>query len=62
MTFNEVESSRRDALIRRESKIAAQPDRADACDYKLRAIALAFQNDEQVRSNGALAAGGFVGY
>jgi type I restriction enzyme R subunit len=50
-----VESQLRDALIRLNPEIAAQPDRADEVIYKLRAISLAVQNDGLVRSNEALA-------
>ncbi|EMB13664.1 type I restriction endonuclease subunit R [Rhodopirellula europaea] len=50
-----VESKLRDALIRLNPEIAAQPDRADEVIYKLRAIPLAVQNDGLVRSNEALA-------
>ena len=50
-----VESQLRDALIRLNPEIAAQPDRADEVIYKLRAIPLAVQNDGLVRSNEALA-------
>ncbi len=50
-----VESQLRDALIRLNPEIAAQPDRADEVIYKLRATLLAVQNDGLVRSNEALA-------
>ena len=50
-----VESQLRDALIRLNPEIAAQPDRADEVIYKLRAIPLAVQNDGLVRSNETLA-------
>jgi len=50
-----VESQLRDALIRLNPEIAAQPDRADEVIYKLRAIPLAVQHDGLVRSNEALA-------
>lgn len=48
-----IESQLRDALIRLNPEIAAQPDRADEVIYKLRAIPLAVQNDGLVRSNEA---------
>ena len=50
-----VESQLRDALIRLNPEITAQPDRADEVIYKLRAIILAVQNDGLVRSNEAFA-------
>ena len=50
-----VESLLRQALIRLNPEIAAQPDRADEVIYKLRAILLSVQNDGLVRSNEALA-------
>jgi len=50
-----VESSLRQALIKLNPEIAAQPDRADEVIYKLRAILLSVQNDGLVRSNEALA-------
>ena len=50
-----VESLLRQALIKLNPEIAAQPDRADEVIYKLRAILLTVQNDGLVRSNEALA-------
>ncbi len=50
-----VEPLLREALIRLNPEIAAQPDRADEVIYKLRAIVLSVQNDGLVRSNEALA-------
>ncbi|MEI8373673.1 MAG: type I restriction endonuclease subunit R [Planctomycetota bacterium] len=50
-----VEPLLRQALIKLNPEIAAQPDRADEVIYKLRAILLAVQNDGLVRSNEALA-------
>lgn len=50
-----VESKLRDALIRLNPEIEAQPDRAAEVIYKLRAIPLAVHNDGLVRSNEALA-------
>ncbi len=51
-----VESMLRDALIRLNPEIAAQPDRADEVLYRLRAIPLAVQTDGLVRANETLAA------
>ena len=53
-----MESSLRQALIKLNPEIAAQPDRADEVIYKLRAILLSVQNDGLVRSNEVLADGG----
>jgi type I restriction enzyme R subunit len=50
-----VESLLREALIKLNTEIAAQPDRADEVIYKLRAILLTVQNDGLVRSNEVLA-------
>ena len=50
-----VESKLRDAVIRLNPEITAQPDRADEVIYKLRAILLGVQNDGLVRTNEALA-------
>ena len=41
----------REALIRLNPEIAAQPDRADEVIYKLRAILLSVQADGLVRAN-----------
>ncbi|WP_248885517.1 type I restriction endonuclease subunit R [Acidithiobacillus acidisediminis] len=46
-----VESWVREALIRLNSEIAAQPDRADEVLYKLRAIVLAVRSDGLIRAN-----------
>ncbi|WP_144157900.1 type I restriction endonuclease subunit R [Paraburkholderia sp. BCC1885] len=46
-----VESWLRDALIRLNPEIAAQPDRADEVLYKLRAIVLAVRSDGLIRAN-----------
>lgn len=46
-----VESWLRDALIRLNPEIAAEPDRADEVIYNLRAILLAVQADGLVRAN-----------
>lgn len=46
-----VESYVRDALIRLNPAIAAQPDRADEVIYKLRAIMLAVRSDGLVKAN-----------
>ncbi|QYX51130.1 HsdR family type I site-specific deoxyribonuclease [Pseudomonas sp. S07E 245] len=46
-----VESWVRDALIRLNSEIAAQPDRADEVLYKLRAIVLSVRSDGLIRAN-----------
>ena len=46
-----VESYLRDALIRLNPDIAAQPDRADEVIYKLRAIVLSVRSDGLVRAN-----------
>lgn len=46
-----VEPWGRDALIRLNPEIAAQPDRADEVLYKLRAILLSVRTDGLVRSN-----------
>jgi type I restriction enzyme R subunit len=46
-----VESWVRDALIRINPEIAAQPDRADEVLYKLRAIVLAVRSDGLIRAN-----------
>jgi type I restriction enzyme R subunit len=46
-----VESWLRDALIRLNPEIAAQPDRADEVTYALRAIMLSVQGDGLVRAN-----------
>jgi len=46
-----VESWLRDALIRLNQEIAAQPDRADEVLYKLRAIVLAVRSDGLIRAN-----------
>ncbi len=51
-----VEPMVRDALIRLNPEIAAQPDRADEVLYRLRAIPLAVQTDGLVRANETLAA------
>ena len=46
-----VESHLRDALIRLNPEIAAQPDRADEVLYKLRAIVLSVRFDGLIRAN-----------
>jgi len=46
-----VESWVRDALIRLNPEIAAQPDRADEVLYKLRAIVLSVRSDGLIRAN-----------
>jgi type I restriction enzyme R subunit len=46
-----VEPWLRDALIRLNPEIAAQPDRADEVLYKLRAIVLAVRSDGLIRAN-----------
>ncbi|WP_043290554.1 type I restriction endonuclease subunit R [Pseudoxanthomonas spadix] len=46
-----VEPWLRDALIRLNSEIAAQPDRADEVLYKLRAIVLSVRSDGLIRAN-----------
>jgi type I restriction enzyme R subunit len=46
-----VEPHLREALIRLNPEIAAQPDRADEVIYRLRAILLAVRNDGLVRCN-----------
>ncbi|MHB2016750.1 MAG: type I restriction endonuclease subunit R [Candidatus Xenobia bacterium] len=46
-----VESWLRDALIRLNLEIAAQPDRADEVLYKLRAIVLSVRSDGLIRAN-----------
>ncbi len=46
-----VESWVREALIRLNPEIAAQPDRADEVLYKLRAIALSVRSDGLIRAN-----------
>ncbi|MBK1674616.1 DEAD/DEAH box helicase [Ectothiorhodospira shaposhnikovii] len=46
-----VESWVREALIRLNPEIAAQPDRADEVLYKLRAIVLAVRSDGLIRAN-----------
>ncbi|HEJ1526481.1 HsdR family type I site-specific deoxyribonuclease [Pseudomonas aeruginosa] len=46
-----VESWVREALIRLNSEIAAQPDRADEVLYKLRAIVLSVRSDGLIRAN-----------
>nr|WP_303680654.1 HsdR family type I site-specific deoxyribonuclease [Pelodictyon luteolum] len=46
-----VESMVRDALIRLNPEIKAQPDRADEVLYRLRAIPLSVQSDGLVRAN-----------
>ena len=51
-----VESWLRDALIRLNPEIAAQPDRADEVLYKLRAIVLSVRSDGLIRANEEMAA------
>ena len=51
-----VESWLRDALIRLNPEIAAQPDRVDEVLYKLRAIVLAVRSDGLIRANEEMAA------
>lgn len=46
-----IESWVREALIRLNPEIAAQPDRADEVLYKLRAIVLAVRSDGLIRAN-----------
>jgi type I restriction enzyme R subunit len=46
-----IESWLRDALIRLNPEIAAQPDRADEVLYKLRAIVLSVRSDGLIRAN-----------
>ena len=46
-----VESWLRDALIRLNPEVAAQPDRADEVLYKLRAIVLSVRSDGLIRAN-----------
>ncbi|WP_281982816.1 type I restriction endonuclease subunit R [Azonexus hydrophilus] len=46
-----VEQWMRDALIRLNPEIAAQPDRADEVLYKLRAIVLSVRSDGLIRAN-----------
>lgn len=46
-----VEAHLRDALVRLNPEIAAQPDRADEVLYRLRAIILAVRGDGLVRAN-----------
>ncbi len=46
-----VESWLRDALIRLNPEIAAQPDRSDEVLYKLRAIVLSVRSDGLIRAN-----------
>ena len=46
-----VEAWLRDALIRLNPEIAAQPDRADEVLYKLRAIVLSVRSDGLIRAN-----------
>ena len=46
-----VEPWLREALIRLNPKIAAQPDRADEVLYKLRAIVLSVRSDGLIRAN-----------
>ncbi|MGP5352560.1 type I restriction endonuclease subunit R [Pseudomonas helleri] len=46
-----VEPWLRDALIRLNTEIAAQPDRADEVLYKLRAIVLSVRSDGLIRAN-----------
>ncbi|MCP5357557.1 MAG: type I restriction endonuclease subunit R [Pseudomonadales bacterium] len=46
-----VETWLRDALIRLNPEIAAQPDRADEVLYKLRAIVLSVRSDGLIRAN-----------
>jgi len=53
-----VESLLRQALIKLNLEIAAQPDRADEVIYKLRAILLTVQNDGLMRSENLQVAGG----
>jgi type I restriction enzyme, R subunit len=51
-----VESWVRDALIRLNPEIAAQPDRADEVLYKLRAIVLSVRSDGLIRANEEMSA------
>ena len=46
-----VESWMRDALIRLNPEITAQPDRADEVLYKLRAIVISVRSDGLIRAN-----------
>jgi type I restriction enzyme R subunit len=46
-----VEPWLREALIRLNPEIAAQPDRADEVLYKLRAIVLSVRSDGLIRAN-----------
>src|SRR5690349_23311909 len=46
-----VESWLRDALIRLNPEIAAQPDRGDEVLYKLRAVVLSVRSDGLIRAN-----------
>ena len=46
-----VELWLREALIRLNPEIAAQPDRADEVLYKLRAIVLSVRSDGLIRAN-----------
>ena len=52
-----VESMVRDALIRLNPEIKAQPDRADEVLYRLRTIPLSVQSEGLVRSNELLLKG-----
>src|SRR5204862_1157960 len=51
-----VENYLRDALIRLNPEIAAQPDRADDVLYKLRAIVMGVRTDGLVKANEEFAA------
>jgi type I restriction enzyme R subunit len=51
-----VESWLREALLRLNPEIAAQPDRADEVLYKLRAIILSVRSDGLIRANEEMAA------
>lgn len=51
-----VEAHLREALLRLNPEIAAQPERADEVIYKLRAVVLSVRTDGLVRSNEQLAA------
>src|SRR5215211_7946510 len=46
-----IEQYLRDALIRLNSEIAAEPDRADQVLYKLRTILLSVRSDGLIRAN-----------
>jgi type I restriction enzyme R subunit len=46
-----VEGTLRDALVRLNPEIAAEPDRADEVLYRLRAILLSVRTDGLVRAN-----------